>query len=87
MATPVKMPKMGINMEEGTLVRFLVAEGAAVKKDEPLFEIETDKTSMEINAPDDGVLLKILGEDDEVYDCGTVLAVLGQPGGDMSEYL
>lgn len=84
MATVINMPKMGINMEEGNLLRFFVNEGESIKKGEPLFEIETDKTSMTIEAAVDGTLLKILAECDEYYDCGTPLAILGEPGEDIS---
>ncbi len=86
MATLVRMPKMGVNMEEGLLIRFLAEPGTAVKKGDPLFEIETDKTQVEAEAPEDGILLKILVDCDEYYDCGTVLAVLGELGEDISSF-
>lgn len=84
MATVVKMPKMGINMEEGVLVEFFAREGDSIRKGEKLFSIETDKSTMEIEAPEDGVLLKIIGKEEEEYPCGTVLAVIGEQGEDIS---
>ncbi|MEW6635893.1 MAG: lipoyl domain-containing protein, partial [Actinomycetota bacterium] len=54
MATELKVPALLMDMEEVTISRWLVEEGAAVKKGDPVLEIETDKTSFEIEAPADG---------------------------------
>ena len=56
MATEVILPKVDMDMTTGRISRWLVAEGAAVKQGDPLFEIETDKAAMEIEAPASGVL-------------------------------
>ena len=60
MATEVKLPRLGQGMESGTIVRWLKAEGDAVKKREPLYELDTDKVTQEVEAEADGVLLKIV---------------------------
>lgn len=87
MAIAVKMPKTGINMTEGVLMEIFCEEGDSVCKGDKLFEIETDKTTMPVEAREDGTVLKILAEIDEVYPCGTVLAVIGQPGEDFTELI
>ncbi len=60
MPTPVCVPKATISMEEATIVRWLKSEGEEVTKDEVLFEMETDKALLEVPAPVDGVLVRIL---------------------------
>lgn len=79
MARVIVMPKMGEAMEEGQVTEWLIKEGESVEKNQPLFELMTDKTTMEFPAPEDGTLLKILVECDEDYPCGTPIAILGQP--------
>jgi pyruvate dehydrogenase E2 component (dihydrolipoamide acetyltransferase) len=79
MATEVKLPRLGQGMESGTIVRWLKGEGDAVKKREPLYELDTDKVTQEVEAEADGVLLKILVSEGEV-DVGTTVAVIGQEG-------
>ena len=83
MARVIVMPKMGEAMEEGQVTEWLIKEGESVEKNQPLFELMTDKTTMEFPAPEDGTLLKILVECDEDYPCGTTIAILGQPGVDI----
>lgn len=84
MATVVKLPKLGVNMEEGQIVEWKKAEGETVEKGEVLFEMTTDKTVMEIESTVSGTVLKILVECDEDYDCGTPICVIGEPGEDIS---
>ena len=60
MATELKMPQMGYDMEEGTVVRWLKEEGSAVNRNEAVAEIETDKAIVEFEADSEGVLLKII---------------------------
>ena len=72
MATEVKLPRLGQGMESGTIVRWLKTEGDAVAKGEPLFELDTDKVTQEVEAESDGVLLKIVVADGEV-DVGTTV--------------
>ena len=66
MATEVILPKVDMDMATGRISRWLVAEGAAVKQGDPLFEIETDKAAMEIEAPASGTLRNIVKEGSDV---------------------
>jgi pyruvate dehydrogenase E2 component (dihydrolipoamide acetyltransferase) len=86
MATEVKLPRLGQGMEAGTIVRWLKAEGDEVVKGEPLFELDTDKVTQEVEADADGVLLKIVVPEGEA-DVGTTVAVIGSAGEDVSELL
>jgi len=79
MATEVKLPRLGQGMESGTIVKWLKGEGDAVKKREPLYELDTDKVTQEVEAEADGVLLKILVDSGEV-EVGKTIAVIGKPG-------
>jgi pyruvate dehydrogenase E2 component (dihydrolipoamide acetyltransferase) len=71
------MPKMGDAMTEGKVVRWYKKQGDAVKKGEPLLEIETDKVNLDLEAEEDGPLGEILVEEGSMVDVGTVLAVIG----------
>ena len=84
MAVEVKLPRLGQGMEAGTIVRWLKAEGDEVAKGEPLYELDTDKVTQEVEAEADGVLLKIVVSEGEV-DVGTTIAVIGAQGEDVSE--
>jgi pyruvate dehydrogenase E2 component (dihydrolipoyllysine-residue acetyltransferase) len=86
MATEVKLPRLGQGMESGTIVRWLKAEGETVAKGEPLYELDTDKVTQEVEAETAGVLLKIVVEDGEV-DVGETVAVIGAQDEDVSEIL
>ena len=70
-------------MESGTIVRWLKGEGDPVRRNEPLYELDTDKVTQEVEAEADGVLLKILVRDGEV-GVGTTVAVIGAEGEDPS---
>ena len=83
MATEVKLPRLGQGMESGTIVKWLKGEGEAVKKREPLYELDTDKVTQEVEAEADGVLLKILVDSGEV-DVGTTIAVIGKEGEEVA---
>jgi pyruvate dehydrogenase E2 component (dihydrolipoamide acetyltransferase) len=80
MAEFFKMPKLGMDMEEGSIVKWLKAEGDAVEKGEALAEIETDKACVEVESPAGGVVLKYLYAEGESLPCGTPIAVIGQAG-------
>lgn len=72
MIVAVNLPKWGMGIEEGTVVRWLKAEGEAVSAGEPLVEVETAKTTQEVEAPASGTLLRILvseGQDVPVNTC------------------
>ena len=83
MATEVKLPRLGQGMESGTIVRWLKNEGEPVKKREPLYELDTDKVTQEVEAEADGVLLKILVAEGEV-DVGATIAVIGKEGEEVA---
>ena len=80
-ATEVVMPQMGESIFEGTITKWLKKTGDAVKKDEPLFEISTDKVDAEIASPVDGVLAEIKAEEGETVQVNTVVAVIGSTSG------
>ena len=80
MATEIKMPQLGLTMEEGTVERWLKAEGDAVKAGEPLLEITTDKLTNEVEAETDGVLLKIVAPEGTDVPVQGLLGYIGQPG-------
>ena len=84
MAKVIVMPKMGEAMEEGQITEWLVREGDKVAKNQSLFELMTDKTTMEFPCPEDATVLKIMGEVEEDYPCGTPIAIIGEPGEDIS---
>jgi pyruvate dehydrogenase E2 component (dihydrolipoamide acetyltransferase) len=85
MATEVVMPRMGLTMEEGTVVRWLKREGEAVRAGEILLEIETDKVTTEIEARAEGVLGKILVAEGETVPIGTPIAIILAPGEALAE--
>ena len=76
----VFMPKAGMDMKEGTLIRWLKNVGDQVELDEPIMEIETDKITMEAEAPGTGILLAKLVEDGATVPVLQVIGYIGQPG-------
>src|SRR5512145_364291 len=76
----VLMPQMGESIAEGTLTRWLKKLGDTVKRDEPLFEISTDKVDAEIPSPAAGVLLEILVQEGTTVPINTVVAKVGEAG-------
>ena len=80
MPTNVIMPQMGESIAEGTLTRWMKKIGDSVKRDEPLFEISTDKVDAEIPAPAAGVLLEILVPEGTTVPINTVVARIGEAG-------
>src|SRR6058998_3295309 len=79
MATEVKLPRLGQGMESGTIVKWLKSEGEKVEKGEPLYELDTDKVTQEVEADASGVLLKIAISEGEV-EVGRTIAVIGEEG-------
>ena len=79
MATEIKLPRLGQGMESGTIVKWLKAEGEPVEKGEPLYELDTDKVTQEVEADASGVLLKIAVAEGEV-EVGKTIAVIGEEG-------
>jgi pyruvate dehydrogenase E2 component (dihydrolipoamide acetyltransferase) len=84
MANEVKLPRLGQGMESGTIVKWLKAEGDRVEKGEPLYELDTDKVTQEVEAEASGVLLKIAIAEGEA-DVGTTIAVIGEQGEEVPE--
>jgi pyruvate dehydrogenase E2 component (dihydrolipoamide acetyltransferase) len=79
MSTEVKLPRLGQGMESGTIVKWLKSEGDKVEKGEPLYELDTDKVTQEVEAEASGVLLKIAISSGEV-EVGRTIAVIGEQG-------
>jgi pyruvate dehydrogenase E2 component (dihydrolipoamide acetyltransferase) len=82
MATEIKLPRLGQGMESGTVVRWLKQEGERVEKGEPLYELDTEKVTQEVEADASGVLLKIAVQEGEV-PVGQTVAVIGEEGEDV----
>jgi 2-oxoglutarate dehydrogenase E2 component (dihydrolipoamide succinyltransferase) len=80
MATDVVMPQMGESVAEGTVVRWIKKVGDAVERDEPLFEISTDKVDAEIPSPVAGILAEIRVKEGETVPVNSIVAVIGQAG-------
>ncbi len=81
MAYEFKLPDLGEGLTEGEVARWLVAEGDEVAEDDPLVEIQTDKTTVEIPSPAAGPVARILVGEGEVVPVGTVLVVIGADAG------
>ena len=81
----VIMPKLGLTMEEGTIIHWLKREGEEVEKGEPLFEVQTDKVNMEVEAPASGTLGKILVPEGDTVPVVQVIAYLLEPGEEAPE--
>ena len=84
MSTEVVMPQMGESIAEGTITRWLKQVGERVERDEPLFEISTDKVDAEIPAPEAGTLTEIKVKEGETVAVNTVVAVIGGNGAQVS---
>ena len=80
MAYEFKLPDLGEGLTEGEVARWLVSEGDEVAEDQPLVEIQTDKTTVEIPSPAAGKVAQILVEEGKVVPVGTVLVVIGEDG-------
>ncbi len=84
MASQVTLPRLGQGMESGTIVRWLKDEGDPVEKGEPLYELDTEKVTQEVEAEASGILLKILVAEGEV-EVGKPVAVIGEQGESVPE--
>jgi pyruvate dehydrogenase E2 component (dihydrolipoamide acetyltransferase) len=87
MATVVTMPKLGLTMKQGTVVKWLVEEGATVAAGTPIAEIMTEKITSKVESTAAGVLLKVLVAKGEKAAVGAMLAVVGGLGEDISDLL
>jgi pyruvate dehydrogenase E2 component (dihydrolipoamide acetyltransferase) len=84
MAAKYGMPSLGHTMEKGKIIEWLKQEGESLSKGEPMVVIETDKVVTEVEAPADGVLLRIVVTPDEERPIGATIALLGAPGERLS---
>jgi len=80
MAVAVTVPRLGDAMESAVLIRFLIPPGGEVHRGDPLYELDTDKVTQEVEAEADGVLLRIDAEDGGEYQVGATLAWIGDAG-------
>lgn len=85
MATPIRMPALAQTSDELRLTAWLKAEGEQVTEGEPLFEAETDKAELEVEATASGTLLRCLAGPGETVSIGTVVAWIGHPGEDIPQ--
>ena len=85
MINEVTMPSMGADMTEGTIAKWLKAEGDQISRGDKLAEIETDKTVVEMEAYADGVLRRITVEEGSLVQVGTVIAYIGDPEDEIPE--
>ena len=85
MATKVIMPKLGLTMEEGTIIEWKKKEGDQVSKGEILYVLETEKVTFEVEAPESGILGKIIAKEGDVVPVGGVVGYILQPGEQLTE--
>src|ERR1700758_3795410 len=85
MSIDVVMPQLGESIFEGTITKWLKKTGDAVQKDEPLFEISTDKVDAEIPSPVAGVLAEIKAPEGSTVEVNTVVAVVAESGADAPQ--
>lgn len=85
MATEVLVPPLGTTMDTVTLVKWYVEEGGTVRKGEPLFAVETDKATLDVEAPDSGVLRRVTAQPGDVLPALSVIAVIAAPDEVLAE--
>ena len=85
MSLEIVMPQMGESITEGTVSKWLKKIGETVEKDEAILEISTDKVDAEVPSSGSGVLLEIRHQEGETVEVGTVLAIVGEAGGEVVE--
>jgi len=84
MASKVIMPKQGLQMTEGIILEWFKKEGDTVKEGDPLFAMETDKLAIDIDSQETGTLLKIIKGEGETVPITDTIAIIGEPGEDIS---
>lgn len=87
MAEKIIMPKQGLQMTEGTITKWLVKEGDKVEIGQPLFEMETDKNTIQIDSTAAGEVLKLVAKEDETVPITETIAIVGKKGEDFSDLL
>ncbi len=80
----VVMPQMGVSVSEGTVTKWLKQEGEPIARDESLLEISTDKVDTEVPSPGEGIVAKILVQEGETVEVGTVLCVIAPEGAEVA---
>jgi len=85
MPVEIVMPKLGLTMTEGQILEWKIKEGEEVKKDDVLFILETEKVTYEVEAPEDGILAKIVSQNNETVPVGTIVCYLAREGEDLSD--
>src|SRR5690606_14542832 len=85
MAEAVLMPKLGMTMEKGTILRWLKNEGEQVQAGEPLLEVMTDKINIEVESEISGTLLKIYYGEEEEVPVNRIIAYIGEAGEKVPE--
>ena len=80
MATNVLLPQWGMNMEDGTLTKWLVNEGDEITEGQPLVEVETAKINSELESPASGIVSHIMAAEGSLVKVGALVAVIGEPG-------
>jgi pyruvate dehydrogenase E2 component (dihydrolipoamide acetyltransferase) len=85
MPTDIIMPNLGAVLEESTLLNWLVKQGDRVMKGQVIFEAESDKSVVEVEAPQGGIIGKILASPGDIVPSGDTVAILLQPGEELSE--
>lgn len=84
MATKIQMPKLSDTMDTGRIIKWLKKEGEAVTPGDVIAEVETDKANMDMEAYDEGTLLKIIAKEGDRIPVGGLLGILGEQGEDVS---
>jgi pyruvate dehydrogenase E2 component (dihydrolipoamide acetyltransferase) len=84
MAVAVTVPRLGDAMESAVLIRFLIEPGSEVRRGDPLYELDTDKVTQEVEAEADGVLLTVVGTPGVEYPPGATIAWIGEAGESVS---
>ncbi len=87
MARIIPMFALSPTMEEGVIVKWIKTEGDNVSQSEVICEVETDKATMEFESPEEGTLLKIIAQEGQSVPVGADIAVVGEPGEDISELI
>jgi pyruvate dehydrogenase E2 component (dihydrolipoamide acetyltransferase) len=83
-SSQVTLPRLGQGMESGVIVKWLKSEGDEVQKGDPLYELDTEKVTQEVEADSSGVLLKILANEGDEIEVGKAIAVIGEAGEEVS---
>ena len=86
MATTYPMPKWGVTMEDGEIVEWNVTPGQEVKEGDVLAEVETDKITVEFEAPANGVIAALLAEAGDTVECGADVLVLADDAADYEAF-